>query len=96
MAKKRRIVKEIIRKNHLGITLGVFFALLHAIWAFLVATGIGQRIFDWIFPLHFIDNMYYILDFNLATAVFLVIAAFIGGYVMGWLFAAMYNEFAEE
>ena len=84
-------MKEQLNENKLGITLGIFFALLHAIWAILVGFGIGQKLIDLILPLHFIDMMVTVVNFNFGTALLLVILAFFGGYIGGWLFAAVWN-----
>ena len=86
-----RKLKEQLNENKLGLTLGIFFALLHAIWAILVGFGAGQKLIDLILPLHFIDMMISIATFNIGTAVLLVILAFIGGYIAGWLFAVIWN-----
>lgn len=85
------MAKDGLSKCQLGLALGVFVALMHAAWALLVAAGVGQGILDWIFPMHFLNSVYTILDFNLLNALILIIMAFVGGYVMGWVFAAIYN-----
>ena len=84
-------MKEQLNENKLGITLGIFFALLHAIWAILIGFGAGQRLIDLILPLHFIDMMITVTTFKIGAAVLLVILAFIGGYIAGWLFAVIWN-----
>ena len=82
---------EKINAHKLGMTLGLFVAIWHALWAVLVSIGVAQNVLDWILPMHFFSATFSILDFNLLNAVILVIAAFIGGYIMGWLFAALWN-----
>ena len=82
---------EKLNKNKLGMTLGVFIALWHLVWALLVAVGIGENLLDWALPLHFVSMTFTILEFNIINALILVIAAFVGGYVMGWVFAALWN-----
>ncbi len=44
--------------NKPALVVGIYAALLHAIWALLVAIGVGQAYLDWIFPLHFINNLF--------------------------------------
>ena len=85
-----------INKNKLGLAIGVFIALLHAVWALTVLAGFGQKMMDWVFPLHFINNIYEITSFSIMTALLLVVAAFIGGYVMGWIFAWIWNFFGKN
>jgi len=85
-----------IDKNHLGVVLGAFFAVLHAAWAVLVAANVGQVYIDWIMPLHFIDNMYTVTNFNLGSALLLIVLAFVGGYITGWVFGAVWNKIEKK
>lgn len=89
---KRKVAEKTTNKkccfgfaHKLGLTLGIFFAFLHAVWALLVGINVGQGVINWIMPLHFLDAIYNVLAFNFLTAVMLVVMAFIGGYVMGWI-----------
>ena len=83
-------------KNLAGLTTGIFAAALHALWAVLVLLGVGQTYLDWIFPLHFVGNVYSVMSFSLGTAAILVVLAFVGGYVLGWLFTALWNALATQ
>lgn len=74
------------KENKIALAVGLFAASLHAIWALAVAIGVGQMYLDWILPLHFISNLYVVMGFNLLNALFLVIMAFLGGYVAALLF----------
>jgi len=80
-----------INANKLGMTLGVFVAVWHLIWAVLVGVGVAQSMLDWVLPLHFVGLAVPLISFSWLNALILVIAAFIGGYIMGWLFAALWN-----
>jgi hypothetical protein len=60
-------------------------------WSLLVALGLAQLVIDWIFRLHFIQPPYTITAFNLGTAVTLIVVTSVIGFVMGWLFAAIWN-----
>ncbi len=74
-------------KGHkISVAVGLFFASLHAFWAVAVALGAGQVFMNWVFPLHFVDNLHSVLEFNFITALFLVAVAFISGYLVTWLF----------
>jgi hypothetical protein len=79
--------------NKLGLILGAFLALMHAIWSFFVGVipGTLQQFLDWVFKLHSLQPVYVILSFNIVNAIFLLIVAFIAGYVYGWLFATTWN-----
>ena len=80
-------------KNKTGITLGIFFAVVHAAWALLVliVPGILQSSLNWIFRLHFLQPIWSITTFNLLYALGLIIVTFIVGYILGWVFAWAHN-----
>lgn len=85
------MAKEKLNRHHVGLTLGIFAALWHAVWALAVAADVGQNILDWIFPLHFLNNLYSVIPFSLNKAIMLIIMALVVFYVTGWLFAAVWN-----
>ncbi len=74
------------RGHKIAAAVGLFFASLHVLWALAVALGLGQNFMNWIFPMHFIDNLYTVMEFNLTTAVLLAVVTFITGYFSAWLF----------
>ena len=82
---------EKMNANRTGLTVGIWAALLHALWAIVVAIGLGESAINWIMPLHFINLTASVFAFTLINAVLLIIAGFVGGYVMGWLFAFIWN-----
>ena len=82
-----------MNKNKVGLVLGVFFAILHAAWALLVAIGSAQQLIDWVLPLHFLNVVYSLTSFSIGTAVILITLAFVGGYITGWLFALVWGWF---
>ena len=85
------MVKEVLNKNHVGFVVGIFFGALHAIWALAVALGFGQRFLEMVFPLHFLDNIYSVTAFSPLRALGLILMALVCGYIMGWLFTALWN-----
>jgi len=78
-------------KNQLGLAFGGLFAIIHAVWSLLIATGYGQTVIDWIFGMHMISSGFAIMPFKLTNALILVIFTFVIGYVFGWLLAAIWN-----
>ena len=80
-----------LNKNRLGLAVGYFAALMHLILAILVAISIANSVLGWILPLHFLALDVTFTSFSILTAIELIIAAFIGGYVVGWVFAAIWN-----
>jgi ABC-type Fe3+ transport system permease subunit len=75
-----------------GLALGSFFAVVHLLWALLVAAGWAQWTLDWIFRLHFITPPYTVGSFSLMLAIGLIVMTFIVGYVLGWVFAMIWNK----
>ena len=80
--------------SKVGLALGAMFAVLHAVWSAAVALVPGplQKFLDWVFALHHIKPMYSLLPFNLMNAVILVILTFVVGYVVGFVFATIWNK----
>ena len=79
-----------------GLTLGSLFALVHVIWAGIIKLGFGSNVLGGIMRLHFISCPAAIAPFKIGTAIFLVILTFVGGYVLGWLFATFYNYYDKK
>ena len=77
------------KENKIALAVGLYIAVIHALWAVVVAIGVGESYLNWIFPLHFINNLYSVMDFSIMNATLLVIVAFIGGYLATWLFIAL-------
>ncbi|MBW3004673.1 hypothetical protein KY310_02490 [Candidatus Woesearchaeota archaeon] len=82
--------------NKVGLTLGSLVGLVHLIWAVMVKLGFGQGFLNWALKLHFISSPMAVTPFTIGNAIFLVILAFVGGYVLGWLFAAFYNYYDKK
>lgn len=83
-------------KNEIGLIVGVFFGLIHLTWAVLVAAGFAKTVLDWIYGLHFLSNPFKVQEFNVTNAFFLVVVTFAAGYVLGWIFTAVWNWLAEK
>ncbi len=81
-----------INPNKLGLVLGMLFALLHLLWVLLVASGFAKQFMDYALSLHFMSDVYSINVFNISTAAMLLIFTFVSGYVLGWIFAKIWNR----
>lgn len=81
-----------LNQNHVGTALGSTFALAGAVWAIIVAIGSAGAFLRFAMALHFISGPYVIAPFSLGIAVMLVIVAFLAGYILGWVFSAIYNS----
>lgn len=81
-----------INRNNTGLTFGAFMALFHACWSLLILFGWAQGFIDWIFGLHMIEPPYTIAPFSWGNALLLIIVTGILGYIMGWVFAWIWNK----
>jgi hypothetical protein len=72
--------------------IGLFMVMMHALWSAMVYLGLAKLYFDWILGLHFVSNPFVIRPFSWITAGTLLLVVFVAGYVMGWLFAFIWNR----
>ena len=75
-------------KNTLGLIVGSFLALFHAVWslAVVIMPVALQSFMNWVLTIHHISlPMAIITPFVLANAVMLVISTFVMGYICGWV-----------
>lgn len=79
-----------------GLTLGILFALMHLAWIFIVNLGWGQAATRLLYYLHFLDLSPTIETFSFIVAISGVITAFIFGYLIGWVFSALWNWVNKE
>ena len=84
---------EKMSKTRAGLAVGLFAALIHLLWALIVMVmpNAAQSYLDFVFPLHFIGNVFSVIAFNFTNAIILVVMAFVGGYIFGWLFAVIWD-----
>jgi hypothetical protein len=87
-----------LNKNQIGLIVGLFLAIVHAVWAVFVAITPGalQKFLDWIFGIHFLEPVWVLTAFNLVNAVLLVGVTFVCGFILGWVFAAIHNWLAKK
>lgn len=80
-------------KNKIGLMVGAFLAIVHAVWALIVAIipNALQSFLDWVFGVHFLEPVWKLTTFNLLNAIFLVLLTFVCGYICGWVFAWIHN-----
>jgi hypothetical protein len=75
-----------------GLALGGLIGLFHLAWSILVAAGMAQPLINWAFQLHMIVPPFTVASFSMMNAVVLVVITSIIGYVMGWVFASLWNR----
>jgi hypothetical protein len=74
-----------------GLALGAVFAGWHLCWSLLVALGWAQPVIDFVFWMHFIKPIYVIEPFALDRAAMLVGLTAIVGFLIGAMFAWVWN-----
>ena len=81
-----------IRPHTAALILAILLGGWHLGWSALVAAGWAQPLIDFIFWIHFIRPVYVIEKFNIAVALLLVGVTAAIGYVIGWIFAMLWNK----
>jgi len=84
-------MKEKLHPHKLGLILGTLVGLGHTAWSFLVAMNWAKPLMDWVLSLHFLTLTYSLAAFNLTNAVMLVVFTAVWGYVVGYVFAMIWN-----
>ncbi|MBV9346721.1 MAG: hypothetical protein JO245_01975 [Pseudolabrys sp.] len=85
-------MNKAIRPHIAGLAFGGVFSLFHLGWAALIAAGLAQPAIDFILWLHMIKPFLIVEPFDLARAVGLVIVTGLIGYVLGGVFALLWNR----
>ena len=78
--------------NRLGLTLGIFMAVIHILWSIFVALGIAERLINFSLATHFINFGISIASFDLTRAFLLAVIAFVAGYIFGQVIAGIWNS----
>lgn len=80
-----------LSKNKVGLALAAFMALFHAVWCVLVVTGAAQWLLNFVYKLHFLNNPFTVAQFAWGNAALLILVTAVVGYVVGWVFALLWN-----
>lgn len=89
-------MKNELNKNSTGLAIGGLVAIMHFGWLVLVGIGVAKAFYDWILELHHISLPFTILPFDIVNAILLLVVTFVGGYIFGWVFAAIWNMFCQK
>ena len=74
-----------------GLVLGIVLGGYHVCWSALVALGWAQPVMDFVFWMHFIKPVLVIEPFGIVKAVILLIVTASLGFVIGSVFALVWN-----
>lgn len=85
-----------LNKNSTGVAVGFVISGMHFLWSMMVLLGVGQMFMDFIFWAHMIHMQMIIGPFEFTAFATLLIVTFISGYIMGWLFAYVWNWLHEK
>lgn len=83
---------ENLNKNKVGLSLGLLSVFLHLLWMITVYIKSVETLLSWFKSYHFISPTYTILKFDFKIAFLGLISAFLISYIIGWLFAFIYNK----
>jgi hypothetical protein len=84
-----------LNPRRIAIGLGSFVAVVHFLWAVVVAAGYGQAFVNWKLSLMFLSGAFTVNAFDPVNAALLIVLGFVGGAVFGWLFASVWNYSAK-
>ena len=82
---------DTIRVNQAGLVIALLLGGFHLMWAMTVASGLAQPLMDFMFWLHFIRPVYAVETFEPVRAAGLILLTSIIGYVIGSVFALLWN-----
>jgi hypothetical protein len=74
-----------------ALAVGVFLGGLHFVWSVLVALGVAQAIYDFILWAHMIHLQLIVGPFDALASGTLIVMTFASGYVLGFIFARLWN-----
>ncbi|OGM10549.1 hypothetical protein A2W13_01980 [Candidatus Woesebacteria bacterium RBG_16_36_11] len=83
-------------EKNIALITGVMVSSCHILWSILVLLGWGQFLLDFIYSIHFLINPFIVTNFNLTTALILVIVTFIVGYIFGYLGTLIWNKMIKK
>ena len=75
-----------------GLAVGAFLGGLHLVWSLLIAFGVAQALVDFVLWMHMISLPYVVTAFEFSAAATLVVITAIFGYVLGYLYARIWNR----
>ncbi|HBA45546.1 hypothetical protein A2W67_00205 [Candidatus Nomurabacteria bacterium RIFCSPLOWO2_02_40_28] len=81
-----------MNKKKVGLVVGSFAALMHLVWGVFIALGFAQPWMDFVYKMHFLNNPFTVMPFDLMRILGLVVIAFVMGYIVGYVFAVLWHK----
>ncbi len=75
-----------------ALTIGLFIGGAHLVWSLLVALGWAQPLVDFVLWMHMVNMPYVVKPFDIGAATTLIIVTTIVGYILGFIFARIWNR----
>lgn len=75
-----------------ALAVGIFVGGAHVAWVLLIVLGWAQALQDFIFQIHMLNNPFTVAPFNFGTAVLLILVTSGIGFLLGWVFANIWNR----
>lgn len=80
-----------LNQHKVALTVSLFLGGCSLIWILLVLMGLGQLIIDFILWAHMISAELVVEPFNIVVALSLIITMSLVGYILGYIFAYLWN-----
>ncbi len=80
-----------MKPNKVGLALACLVVVWQLVWILAVAFG-KQPMLDWILGVHFLGDGLKVLPVTVGKAIVSLLIHFVAGYVLGWLFATIWNK----
>jgi hypothetical protein len=78
--------------NKVGLVFAILLGGLHLVWSILVATGVGQILYDFVLWAHMIHLAITVGPFDLTASITLIVVTAILGYVIGYVASVVWNR----
>lgn len=75
-----------------GLAVGMLVGVVHVVWALFVLLGWGQSIVNFSLWAHMISVPVVVKAFDFSAAISVIVVATIIGYIVGFVFARIWNR----
>ncbi len=81
-----------LNTSKVALTLSLLVGGAHVVWSVLVALGFAQSLMDFVFWAHMVGSPFQVTGFDITAAGLLVVVTAGIGYIIGWVFATIWNN----